>query len=111
VLIGNGCNIDGDSLEGCTECVPSTSCVNECGTCELCVGKTLEDLPEECFVQSTPDGGAGNSDAGAPDGGDVPVSPPYTCDNGEQVCGAGMAACAGGYYCEFGCCVRVPVVL
>src|SRR5690606_22500439 len=47
VALGGGCNIDGDSVEGCMECVPNDSCINKCGKCELCPGKTVADLPAE----------------------------------------------------------------
>jgi hypothetical protein len=132
VALGNGCNIDGNTVTGCNTCVPNDSCRNECGKCELCPGKTVADLPPECFQTpppadaGTPGDDAGNpgNDAGNPDndastGGDDsgtvvggnPPPPAYTCDDGATVCGAGLAACPGGYSCEFGCCVLIPIVL
>ena len=93
VLLSEGCSIDGTTVTGCTECVPSTTCVNTCGRCELCPGKVAQDLPADCQ-------GAG-ADAGAP-------SP--TCDDGEQRCGEGLPACDSGQACSFGCCVYVPVI-
>jgi hypothetical protein len=100
------CNIDGDTLENCTECVPSTTCVNTCGKCELCPGKTLSDLPSDCFPVP-------GSDAGTGGGGDGGTSEPpgYTCDNGEQLCGAGRPACPADSLCQFGCCVLSPIVV
>ncbi len=105
VLLGGGCSIDGTTLDGCTECVPSTSCKNECGECELCPGKTLQDLPAKCFTTTPPDGDGGT---GTPPGTDPPA---YTCDNGEQVCGSGLPACDAGYLCQFGCCVLSPILI
>jgi hypothetical protein len=131
VALGNGCNIDGNSVTGCTSCVPNDSCRNECGKCELCPGKTVADLPPECF-QSPPPSDAGTSnDAGTNQPGDAgtggdsgtivqgnidggsgnPPPPAYTCEDGATVCGAGLAACARGYACDFGCCVLVPIIL
>ena len=125
VALGSGCNIDGNDVTGCNTCVPNDSCRNECGKCELCPGKTVADLPAECFV-STPPGDAGTttgSDGGTNTtqdggvGGDLdgatppPPPPAYTCEDGAQVCGAGLPACPSGYGCDFGCCVLLPVVL
>jgi hypothetical protein len=106
VLLSAGCDIKGTTLEGCTECVPSTTCVNTCERCELCPGKTVSDLPADCFPSGGVDAGpGGNSDAGS-------VTPPvHTCDNGEQVCGAGLPSCSADALCQFGCCVLSPIVL
>ena len=121
LLLSNSCNVDGTKLTGCTECVPSTTCVNTCGKCELCAGKTLNDLPPECFVSPVADAGtptsgdAGSStpsDGGSSDSGTITPPPPpppsYTCDNGEQVCGADLPACPQGALCQFGCCILSP---
>ncbi|MCA9602760.1 MAG: hypothetical protein KC417_12075 [Myxococcales bacterium] len=73
----------------CTTCTKSTQCGNECGTCELCAGKTLADLPESCNQDM--DGGTG-----------------YSCDNGEQQCPSGLnSECSSGFTCQFGCCLQV----
>jgi hypothetical protein len=127
VALGNGCNIDGNTVTGCNSCVPNDSCRNECGKCELCPGKTVADLPAECF-QSPPTGGdastggsdggsTGTSDGGSTgtsDGGSEPPPPPppaWTCEDGGQVCGGGLPGCNNGYACEFGCCVLLPIIL
>ena len=121
VALGAGCNIDGNNVQGCQTCVPNDSCRNECGKCELCPGKTLADLPADCFanpggsdggVMSQVDGGAvvATGDAGAPQGGGG-GTPGYTCDQGATRCGDGLATCADGASCEFGCCVLVPILL
>lgn len=88
VQLVDSCSLaDIGNVARCPRCVPSTSqCRNECGRCELCLGRQLDDLPEGC---TQPGGGA------------------YTCDNG-QVCGD-RQPCAGLEYCAQGCCV--PVIL
>lgn len=91
LLLANGCNIDGSSHTGCTVCTQSTTCTNTCGRCELCPGKTAEDLPADC----TSGGGT--------------VTP--SCDNGEPSCGADLPACAIDYVCSYGCCILSPVIV
>ena len=78
----------------CPRCTKSTQCGNTCGECELCLGKTVADLPASCTQTGTGGTGAG----GAP--------PVYTCDNGAQVCGPD-AACAASQYCSLGCCIGI----
>lgn len=121
ILISDQCSEE--HLDQCTTCVPNTNCINECGECELCPGRTVEDLPEKCFTndQPTPDGGVDTSDSSTPesDGGkgyldtgvEVPpgeVPPPYTCDNGEQVC-TNQSDCDSGYFCWQGCCLMIII--
>jgi hypothetical protein len=77
VLTDATCSLD--NISSCRTCSPSTACGNTCGTCELCAGKTVEDLPTSCGT--------------------------YSCEGGAQVCGSeGMATCPGGFYCMMGCC-------
>lgn len=104
-----------DDEKACPRCTKSTQCGNECGECELCPGKTVEDLPSSCNKPPSTGGAGGNTGTGgAPstggssnggDGGAVEPPPSYTCDGGEQVCGQGLPACPGSYYCLLGCCV------
>ncbi len=71
----------------CHPCTPVQDCYNDCGVCELCLGKTV--LPPECFE---PDGGTTDQ-----------------CPNGEQACGLpGQDPCPSGYFCITGCCQPVP---
>jgi hypothetical protein len=87
-----------DSLEDCVQCTPDAECGNECGECELCPGKTADDLPDHCGNTTPPDGGtagSGGSDAGTPG---------YSCDNGAIVCAAQADCPSTSYYCSFGCC-------
>lgn len=104
ILLESGCTLDGDQFDGCRECVPNDSCINKCGKCELCPGKTVADLPSDCFMSP----GDGDGDGGDGDG---DTDPPYTCDDGETRCGAGLPPCPTGSFCEFGCCVLSPIVL
>jgi len=109
VLLEAGCDINGTKLDNCTECVPSKTCVNECGRCELCPGKTVNDLPADCAPASGGDAGTGGGDG---DGGTTnPPPPAYTCDKGETLCGAGLPACAEGSLCQFGCCMLIPIII
>lgn len=79
----------------CPACTQSTSCNNDCGHCELCLGKTS--LPPDCG------GGAGGA-GGTNDGG---TPPPPEC--GDYVpCGpTGLdpSACPSGAICITGCCI------
>ena len=83
----SGCSLsDIDNPEsGCVSCIQLTTCVNECGDCELCAGKTVDDLPEECGATTT-------------------------CDDGETPCSAD-SDCAQYFHCQFGCCVSSVVVI
>ncbi len=47
ISIGSdGCSTD--NLDACNTCVQTEECVNTCGDCELCYGKTIQDLPAYC---------------------------------------------------------------
>jgi hypothetical protein len=117
-----------DDTTACPRCTKNMQCQNTCGECELCPGKTVADLPASCTPPATGTGGTsgtggspgtGGTDTGtggtgtggtdtAGTGGAPPPPPPaYTCDNGEQVCGPGLAACPTGFYCSLGCCLVV----
>jgi hypothetical protein len=97
-----------DDPAACPRCTKSTECGNTCGTCELCPGKTAEDLPKSCTPTST--GGAGGATGaggrgGAGGTGGTGGTPNHVCDNGEQVCGTGLPACPSDQYCSLGCCI------
>lgn len=86
-------------------CAPCTQvkneCFNDCGKCELCIGKDVSDLPPECFPPPPPDGG---TDSGTDSG-----TPPPQCPDGVQPCGlAGQDYCDIGWSCITGCCVQNP---
>ena len=82
----------------CHPCTPVAACLNPCGECELCLGRT--ELPPECIPGTLPDGGM-------LDGGGVDAGPPMpTCDDGRQACGVpGLPPCPTGAFCLTGCCV------
>jgi len=110
------CSLDQlDDEEACPRCTKSTACANDCGECELCPGKTVDDLPESCGSVTPPGGGSGGAppdgSAGAPsnDGGTPGTPPPtYTCDGGLTVCSAELP-CPSDFYCQFGCCLPALV--
>lgn len=72
-----------DDTAACPRCTPHPSCNNDCGRCELCLGKRLADLPSDCKK------GTG---------------PGYTCDEGVAVCSS-TSPCGYGFYCHQGCCL------
>ncbi len=97
--------------EKCPACTPVPGCLNQCGLCEVCVGKPLPD--PSCF--RAPDGGVLNPDGGTVevDGGSVPGGDwvvPGQCPEGQVPCGLpGQAICDPGYYCISGCCVETII--
>jgi hypothetical protein len=84
----------------CRPCTPVGDCFNDCGRCELCLGR--ETLPPECLGPPPgTDGGPPPPDGSMWDGG-----VPARCDPGVQACGLpGDPACPSGFYCVTGCCV------
>ena len=101
-----------DDPTKCHPCLPVAACLNTCGKCELCIGKT--DVPPECYPPDggVPDGGldasvpdGGWPDGSAPDGGTIPGQ----CFEGVQACGLpGQGPCPINFYCITGCCKQVP---
>jgi hypothetical protein len=103
IMTGTGCSLDQVNDEkACPPCTKTDQCGNTCGRCELCPGKTIEDLPEDC-APTTGTGGAGSTGEGGGPG--DPGDPGYTCDGGEQVCGPNLPGCTLGAYCSLGCCI------
>ncbi len=90
------CTLDSiTDTEACHPCVPVEECSNDCGRCELCLGRT--EIPDDCFDE--PDGGV-------PDGGTYETR----CDPGVQACGLpDDPPCETGFYCVTGCCVPVLI--
>ena len=109
----------------CVPCKKSTTCNNDCGHCELCLGKTT--LPPDCGTGGT--GGTGTGGTGGTTGGTggttggtggttggtggaggsggVCVSP--ICPAGVRSCGvACLPACPTGTFCLTGCCTAPP---
>ncbi len=96
-----------DSCRACTP-VRVDGCFNECGRCELCIGRT--ELPPDCFPPVPTDASvpvgvdAGRlPDAHVPDSG----TPSLRCPAGEQPCGlpSDPACPTSAPYCLTGCCI------
>jgi hypothetical protein len=115
----DSCTLDKlGTLDQNAACAPCTQvkndCYNGCGICELCIGKTVDDLPPECFPPPPPpDGGVPDSgpppDGGTPDSGMDAAPPPPQCEGTLQPCGLpGQELCPGGFYCITGCCIEQP---
>jgi hypothetical protein len=136
VLLSETCSLANiDDPEACPRCEPATHCSNECGECELCLGKTLADLPASC-AQNTPptasdagtppsenDGGFPDTDdpdttdpdttdpdTDGPDTTDPDTTDPSTPDLPSNSCDRGVACttnadCQAGDYCRLGCCI------
>ena len=75
-----------DDTKACPRCVQSTQCMNPCGRCELCIGRTPSDLPSDCSANQPEPG------------------PGYVCEEGQQVCSVD-ALCGETAYCQLGCCL------
>jgi len=96
----------------CHPCTPVGDCLNTCGRCELCLGRT--ELPPECFPPPPVDAGPRPDGAMPVDGGPRPDGyvptdggppPPPRCPSGVQACGLpGDPVCPAGYWCITGCC-------
>ncbi|WP_437680801.1 hypothetical protein [Sorangium sp. So ce131] len=103
----------------CEPCTPVTACLNDCGRCELCLGK--DTLPADCFEGSGSGGGEAGTGGGEPGaGGGEPGTgggEPGTggggsggdsggqCAPGVQPCGLpGQEPCSAAEYCITGCC-------
>ncbi len=85
----------------CPQCTQVTQCMNTCGHCQLCLGKTT--LPPDCAPGYGADGGAGGG------GGGVDAGPPVPqCDPGVQPCGPGLPGCPESAGCITGCCIPLP---
>src|SRR5262249_32876189 len=81
----------------CRPCTPVGDCLNTCGHCELCIGRTT--LPADCAPP--PDAGTPPPDGGTP----TPDGGVYRCPAGVQPCGLpGDVGCPTGLYCLTGCC-------
>jgi len=67
----------------CHPCLPVAACLNGCGHCELCIGKT--ELPPDC------------------------MEGPPECPDGVTPCGTpDLPPCPVNFYCTTGCCQPIP---
>ena len=108
VMLGNGCTADkfGDPAV-CARCTQSTTCVNPCDKCEVCLGRPAPTDPS--CAPTPPDGGTGTDGGSGTDGGNMtPMCPANvtSCGPGGQVA---ANACPAGYYCQTGCCVSIMI--
>lgn len=109
-----------DDPTKCEPCEPVAGCLNDCDTCELCIGK--DTLPPECFPSGSGGaGGTGSSSSSSSSSGSGGASSSSSsssssgsggtggstgqCPDGVQPCGLpGQAQCPAEYYCITGCC-------
>ncbi len=92
---------DATNPELCKPCTPNEDCLNTCGRCELCLGKT--EIPADCFPGT---GGSGGMGGGGGSGGTGGSSD--RCSSGVQACGLpGDPPCPAGGFCLTGCCILV----
>lgn len=98
VMLSSTCSIASvDDPTKCAACTKNTACGNDCGPCELCLGKTTID--PSCNPAPT-DAGSGTDAGGDPLGG-------QTCSiEGAQACNA-QVPCPNGTYCVTGCCIQI----
>ena len=94
----------------CPPCTPVLDCWNDCGRCEVCVGRPIP--PADCFDNPnvTVDDMGNTIDTGMPgDGGtDGGTTNDGQCPGGEQPCGLqGQDPCESNHYCISGCCQRI----
>ena len=81
----------------CHPCEQVDACLNDCGPCEVCIGKPQ---PDPGCNPGTGGGGQGGSGGGTTGG---------QCETGVQPCGlAGQDPCGADFYCITGCCRPVP---
>lgn len=113
VVLSDGCSEEElDNPEKCQTCRLADACVNECGECELCLGKGIDDLPEKCFPDKVPDASIVYPEAGVDGGADsggpiiIPPPPPYVCEDNTFACDA-QGWCPEFYACTLGCCIPV----
>lgn len=94
-----------DDPSACPACTKETSCANDCGTCEYCLGRA----PDPSCTPPPRDGGSPPPRDGGSTGnrdGSTPPPPVGQCPSGIAACTPGnSAACPAGYYCLTGCCV------
>ncbi|MBN2360443.1 MAG: hypothetical protein JXR83_13395 [Deltaproteobacteria bacterium] len=101
----------------CPPCTPVVDCLNECGHCEICVGKPT--LPEDCYQgdAGVRDAWVPQIDAGGRDAVGVDLTAPHDaaqpdayepprCDPGVNPCGLpDDPPCDPPFYCVTGCCI------
>jgi hypothetical protein len=96
VKLSSTCSVaDINDPAKCNPCSKVADCQNDCGPCELCLGKTTID--PSC---TPPD--AGTTDSGTPD----PLGGQTCSIEGASACNA-QVPCPNGTYCITGCCIQI----
>jgi hypothetical protein len=96
VKLSSTCSVaDINDPAKCNPCTKVADCQNDCGPCELCIGKTTID-------PSCAPADAGTTDSGTPD----PLAGQTCSIPGAQACNA-QAPCPNGTYCVTGCCIQI----
>ena len=74
IYLGSGPTCTIKTPQNCVACTQVTQCLNTCGPCELCLGKTPKDLPAWCFGPKKDSGppDAQSGDASTKDGAPTP---------------------------------------
>jgi hypothetical protein len=115
VYLGSGKGCTAATPQGCAPCTQVADCLDPCGDCELCLGKTLADLPAKCWQQpprpdgGVPDGAPPIGDGAPPVGDGAPPADggiiilPIQCPPGIDPC-IDNSYCKSGFYCLTGCC-------
>lgn len=101
VILSASCSVEtlGDP-EACAPCTKAVECENPCDRCELCAGKTVEDLPADCN-QPPP--------VEQPPAEQPPPVDDDACD-GNPTCSAEQP-CVAGQFCSQGCCIAQVSVI
>jgi len=112
IYLGSGTTCTAKTPQNCAPCTQQVGCMNGCGECELCLGKTVKDLPPKCFTPPVPDAGV-PGDGPKPTDGPQPTTDgpkpdqgiylPWLCPPGVQKCLTNND-CPTSYYCITGCC-------
>jgi hypothetical protein len=117
VYLGSGAGCTAATPQGCAACTQVADCLDPCGDCELCLGKTIADLPAKCWKQPPRlDGGVPVGDGAPPVGDGAPpvgdgappadggiIILPIECPAGTDPC-IDNSYCKTGFYCVTGCC-------
>jgi hypothetical protein len=94
VVVSDTCSMELiDDEQACPRCEPTDICNNECGRCEICLGQTIDDLPEDCFPPTTP---PETGNGGGPNQGDDGDGGPPGSGGGGPNQGSGGGSSTGG---------------
>jgi hypothetical protein len=122
VFLGSGPTCTAKTPQNCFACTQVKDCLATCGPCQLCLGKTPDQIPAWCYGPQKPDGGPPKTDGPKSDAILKPdqakdLKPPWDgwkppdlfvptwpwCPLGVTPC-LTNAQCPPSYYCITGCC-------